>query len=307
MHLDIKPDRTAEWGGAAELSGASVAMPELASPVETLTGSLQFQGSRAALLNASGKAGKIKWNGEFRWDSESDGPVQFRLKVPEAAADAIERELLPLLKREQGFIARTLRSPVTPPEWLDSRNADGLIEIALLHAADLTFESITGRLQWAGTKATLSRVTARWSGASIKAKGAIDVTRSLPVYRVSAEVENWPSRQGTASASFDLDAAGTGNALLAGLRAKGALEAAQLGAEVREISGGFEFANAGGTSKIKLTDMVLVTAKETYQAQTAASIEGKLQIDLISGRKSARLTGYIQPLQFEFSETRAAN
>ena len=284
-----------------------MSLPELAEPLEAVSGALQFQGTRVHFANASGRAGKLKWFGDFRWETESKAPAQFRLKIPVADAAEIERLLLPTLKREQSFLARTLRSPVKLPDWLSARRADGSIEIGTLTAAGQEFDAVSGRLQWAGSKVVLSAIRAKWAEAAIKGKGAIDMSYAAPAYRFSGSIENWPAKQGSASAEISLDAAGIGRDLLAGLHATGSVQADQLGGDVRGFSGDFELQVTRSGPRMKFTNLEVVTPKETFQAQSAAMADGRIQVDLLNGRKQARMTGFLQPLQFELVETRAAN
>ena len=260
-----------EWEGDFQLSNAVLALPDLAEKVEIASASVQIRGPRFAMTKMRGKAGKLRFEGEFQWLPKAPRAAHFRLRANEASAEEIDRLFAPVLRRQQGFIARTLRLNRAPlPDWLSTRHAEGEIAIGSFTAAGAKLDNFKLGVAWDAIKVTFKDLRFSLDDARASGSATANLAYALPIYNLKGSLE------------------GTDIPLGREL-------------EVQSVSGKFELQSLRGASHLQASDVELVSGRDTFTGKGGSTQEGRLQFDLMSGKKSLRLIGTLSPFSLEIA------
>jgi hypothetical protein len=265
------------WKGDLELSGAVLELPDLAGPVEIASASVQIRGPRFTMSRIRGKAGKLRFEGEFQWLPKAPRAAHFRLRAAEASAEELDRLLAPVLRRQQGLLARTFglnRAPV--PDWLATRHAEGEVAIGAFTVAGKKLENLSLAIEWDAIKASVKEVEFSVDNARAAGSATADLAYALPVFQLTGALQ------------------GPGIHLARDL-------------EVESVSGKFTFQPLRTASQLKASDLELVSDRETYTGQGGSTQEGRLLFDFTSGKKTLRLVGKLSPLALETAPARSPN
>jgi len=158
----ISFEKTAEnpgvWSGQYELQNAVIEIPGLALPVRFASATVQMNGDGLQLTRMRGRAGTVKFEGDYRYDASAVRPNRLRLTIGELQVADIESTLLPALSRNAGFLARAFRRDQPLPKWLEERNADVSLQIADLINGDLALGDLTAHAAWRGPSITVSDI-----------------------------------------------------------------------------------------------------------------------------------------------------
>lgn len=266
-----------DWKGDLELTGAVVALPDLADKVELASAAVQVRGSRFTISRMKGKAGKLHFDGDFQWMPKAHRPARFQLHMAEAPAPELDRLLTPVLRRQQGFIARTLRLNRAPvPDWLSERHAEGVLVIDAFQIAGRKLDNLKISTQWDGVKSAFTEIKFLLDEAKGSGTGSADLAYALPQYRLNGLLEGQAIKVGK-----DLDA--------------------------QSVGGKFVFQLERGASNLQATEVELVTGRETYTGQGSSTPDGHLQFDLVNGRKILRVNGVLSPFFIEIAPVKSAN
>ena len=170
------------------------------------------------------RAGELDIAGDYRYQPLEKHPHQFNLVIPEAPAAEIERLLLPSLRREQGFLARTLRfKPSPPPDWIRDRHAEGIVRIGLLSGGPVECTALRANVTWDGPLLTVVAREAKTLDGSLRAVMTVDVAARRPSITSRAKSGRPTWSEGKVDLEGALDTKGTGLEWLANLRAKGSV------------------------------------------------------------------------------------
>ena len=266
-----------EWKGDLALSDAVLALPDLAEKVEIATASVQIRGPRFAMTKMRGRAGKLRFEGEFQWLPKAPRAAHFRLRSEEASAEEMDRLFAPVLRRQQGFLARTLRLNRAPlPDWLSMRHAEGEIAIGSFAVAGQELENFKLAVAWDAIKVTFKDLRFSLDDARGSGSATADLAYALPIYHLRGTLEG------------------------AGIHLGREME-------VQSVSGKFALQSQRGASNLQASDVELVSGRETYSGQGGSTQEGRMQFDLISGKKTLRLIGTLSPFALEIAPGRASN
>ncbi|MCC7496269.1 MAG: AsmA family protein [Bryobacterales bacterium] len=216
-------DDPPEWTGVFEVHDASVAVPGIAGDVHLDSAAVSISGTRLGMSRIRGRAGKLNFEGEYRYEPGYTRPHRFRLVLPEAHAADIERLLLPSLQRSQGFLSRTLRiGRASIPEWLKQRRAAGTVMVGSLRAGGTLVTDLHADVIWDGVHAQLLGAEASLDGNPIGGTLSADLSGNVPMYHGLAFVDAVETRLGDASIASDFETSGVGaGALLSRLRLAG--------------------------------------------------------------------------------------
>ena len=185
--------------------------------------------------------------------------------------------LAPVLRRQQGFIARTLRLNRAPlPEWLSLRHAEGSVAVDAFTVAGRKLDNLKLTAQWDGVKASFPEVRFAMDEAHAAGTGSADLAYAVPMYHLNGTLEGPGIRLG-----HDVD--------------------------IQSIGGKFAFQSQRGASNLQATEVELVSGRETYTGQGSSTPEGRLQFELLSGKKALRVTGTVSPFAVEVSPVRSPN
>lgn len=273
------------WSGECEVQNTQVAVDGLADPVRLLTASVSLKPGRVAVTRIHAKAGTVDFTGDYRWDAAAGIPALFHIHVGEADAKEVERLFRPTLAREGGLIARTLGLGASDavPEWLARRRAEGTISVQALTVAGTPVAG-TARLAWNGASVTVSELDAMVGDATLGGDLHIDLSGRAPAYVFTGELADLPYKGGTLDFTGKLEAAGSGVALLASVKASGTLRGRSLvvapDSEYRRASGRFSLSMTAAGPLWKLSGLELSRGAETFAGNGVVQADGKLALDI---------------------------
>lgn len=302
----IAYEKTAEnpgvWSGQYDLQNAVMEIPGLASPVRLASATLQMNEAGIQITRMRGRAGAMKFEGDYRYDASAARPHRLRLTIPELQLADLERLLMPTLRRNEGFLARAFRRDQHLPEWLEERDADLSVQVASLMDGDMTLGAVSARALWRGPSITISNM--EWRADSMHASGkmSVNLAKAEPAYELKGTVENFDYRNGQLDIAGDLQTSGTGADLLLNLRSKGTFDGREImlapDAEVREVSGSYRVDASAGVPLL-LANVQVLQGADTLVGQGASQPDGHIVLELASGRKQVRLTGMLLPVHPE--------
>jgi len=291
-----------DWSGESELQNAGIAVDGLAEPLLIRSASVSLNGKRVAVTRLRAEAGTIALTGSYRWErgperSEIDRPDKFDLKINEADAGELSRLFAPVLLRERGFLARTLRlgadAPI--PAWLKTRRAEGAVSIGSLTAGELRLRGVTAQVNWAGPLVHLNELSGSSDPAEFSGDLAIDLRTGSPRYHFDGKVTDIAYKGGMLDLEGMLDAEGEGLDLFDSARAEGALRGRGIlfapDTEFLAVTARFEMLGGGAASRWKLSNLEVSQSGESLAGTGASQADGKLVLELVSRGKPLRYTG----------------
>jgi len=211
--------------------------------------------------------------------------------------------MLPALRRDEGFLARAFGREQHLPKWLVERDADVTIQVASVLNGDAALGSLSARGIWRGPSIALSNIAWRFDDMLASGKMSVNLAKTDPAYQLTGTVENFEYRNGQLDVTGDLQTSGTGADLLANLRSKGTFDGRGIAlapdAEMREVSGSYTISAAAGVPRLLLSNVQVLQGADTLAGQGWSQPDGRIVLDLASGRRQVRLTGMLLPLHPE--------
>ena len=289
------PGAPGEWSGEYDLQNARIAVDGFADPLRIQTASVVSSGSRISVSRMRARIGAIAFTGEYHWEPAALRPHKFKIDIPTADAEEIERVLAPTLIRERGFLARTLRlGPAPIPDWLKARRADGTISVEALTIGDANAQIAGARLLWDGAEVRLARLNGNVEQMAVNGELEVDLAERAPHYRFDGKVDGIPYKGGAIDFEGSLDASGAGVELLTGARAeahfKGRSIAFAPDAEFRTAAGCIELL-AG--PRWKISDLEVTQGVETLTGSGATQADGRLVLELTNRGKPVRYSSVL--------------
>ena len=197
--------RAGRWQANLNIKNARVPLEGFADPLELTSAALSLDGDNIALHHIAGRIGRVDLKGEYEYQPEKARQHQFHISIPNLDAGDLEALLLPALTRDQGFLARTLRLGRTkPPEWLETRHAEGTIEIGSLLLGDRQLERLRTHLQWDGDSVELGEIAGKFAGGSVQghlgefapSRAGVPAERTFPQRALDGRAMGWKDRAG---------------------------------------------------------------------------------------------------------------
>jgi AsmA protein len=303
----ISYEKTAEnpgvWSGQYDLQNAVIQIPGLAWPVRLAAASVQLNDSAFQLTRMRGRAGMVKFEGDYRYDAAATRRNRLRLTIPEMQLAELESLMLPALNRSEGFLARAFRRDQPLPKWLEERDAEISFEVANLMNGELPLGDLSARAVWRGPSIAVSNIAWRLEAMHATGKMTVNLAKAEPSYDLNATVENFDYRNGQLDIDGELETRGIGAALLGNLRSKGTFEGRGImlapDAEVREVSGSYRLGGSQGVPRLLLSNVQVLQGADTLVGQGASQPDGHIVLELASGRKQVKLTGMLLPVHPE--------
>jgi hypothetical protein len=303
----ISYERTAEnheaWSGQYDLQNAVIEIPGLASPVRLASATVQMNDGGIQLTRMRGRAGTVKFEGDYRYDASALRPHRLRLAIPQLQLADLEGLMLPALSRDEGFLARAFRRDQPLPKWLAERDADVSLQVANLMNAELPLGDLSAHAVWRGASIAVSNMEWRLDNMHATGKMSVNLAKAEPSYDLTGSVENFDYRNGQLDIDGELQTRGIGAALLLNLRSKGMFDGRGImlapDADVREVSGSYRVAASYGVPRLLLSNVQVLQGAETLVGQGASQPDGRIVLELASGRKQVRLTGMLLPVHPE--------
>jgi AsmA family len=300
---DRKDERPAVWSGAYDLQDAVLQIPGLASPLRFTSASVEMKQNQILMNRIRARAGAVRLEGDYRYDPDAPVPHRVRLRIPELKLAELERLMLPTLRRREGFLARTFGRNPPLPKWLEDRSVDASIQIASLLNGESPLGEFQGHLVWDGPKITLSAFDLRLDPMHASGDMTVSLDKPLPAYRWTGSIENLDYRNGQLDVEGALETSGLGDSLLLNIQSEGMFEGRDLAlgpdAQVHEISGGYRIAPVSGTPRLALSNLQVSIGQDNLVGQGSSSPDGRIVLELMSGRKPVRLTGMLLPVHPE--------
>jgi len=273
------------WSGDYELQNASIDVPGLALPVRLASAAVKMTGGQVQVQRIRGRAGKIAWEGDYRYDPNAPRPHKLRISAAEVQLTDLEQLMLPTLRRDEGFFARAFRRPATPqPKWLEDRKLDATIQIASLLAPDAPLGRVRTHLLWDGTSLDFNTVDCRLDRMHFTGKIALNVSGATPRYHVDASVENLEYRNGQLDVDGTVDTSGIGADLLLNARSDGTFTGRGIAwnaeALMRDISGSYRMETVAGIPRLTLSNVEATEGPEVLTGQGVSQPDGRLVLDL---------------------------
>jgi hypothetical protein len=292
------------WSGSFDLADASLALPGIAGPIVVHSAGVHLEGARVVLDHVHGEAGKITFDGDYRYEPQGARPHRLRLHIAQADLAEVERLLLPSLSRDRGLIARALSlGRPSLPDWLAGRRLDATVQIGSLALADAEARDVQAHLLWDGAKADFENLNGRIDGGRITGRLAINVHGSRPAYRLQASVKGIDWKSGKVDTETVLETSGTGLELLRRLHASGTLMAHGVEMDalpnLESVGGSYDLIWANAVPAWRFSGLQLVSGDDTYTGQGATQPDGRLLIQLTSGSKQMHMSGTLAELRLD--------
>lgn len=289
-------DAPGTWTGAYELRNAQISLPGFSTPLRIAQASVSLQPGRLQISHFHGRIEKIEYDGEFRHDIAGPSPDHLQLTIASLDLADLERAMQPVLQRREGLLARLrFRKPIAP-EWLKNRHIGGGIRIGSLQAGETALGSLRAKFLWDGT--TVRFTNADWSMDDAHGTGELTVHLGSPApqFRLAGSVEGIPYRDGSLDMEGQIDTSGTGLLVLANAKGDGSFTGNDLtlgpDLDAQRISGMFHLAAGGDEPRVTLDHVEMTQGQEMFTGQGASQDDGRIVLDLISGRKQVRYVAY---------------
>lgn len=278
------------WDGDFELRDARMDLPGFADPVRITSANISVADRRFALTRIKGRAGTLKFSGEYR--GEGTKADRIKLEIPEAEVSELERELLPTLRRSEGLLARfRLRTPPAP-EWLRDRKVEGTVSIEKLTVLDQVWKVGKARVDWNGTSVRLLEIEAKRDDVAAVGQIAVNLGGSVPHYRLTGKMGDIEYKGGTLGFEGILETRGVRSEVLTNAHAEGTFEGENLAfsaeMEFKSIGGAFEW---NPPLRFRLKNIQAGQGFENYTGQGATQPDGRLVLDLSSGKRQVKVAG----------------
>lgn len=288
------PGDPGEWSGEYELQNARILVAGLADPVRIQSAAVSLNGERLAVSRLRAKAGDVAFTGDYRWEPTAARPHKFRIAMGGVDAAELERLWAPVLVRERGFLARTLRLGATLPDWLAARRADGTIAVETLTVGDAQVRIDGARVLWDGALLRLIHLNASFDPSAASGDFTIDLAGPRPHYRFDGKWRDVPYRGGKLDFEGSVDAEGVGAELFGSAHAEGRLRGRSIAfapaADFRNVAGCFEMLPGVDGPHWKLSGLEVVQGGDTFIGAGATQADGRLVLELANHGRQFRYT-----------------
>ncbi|HYK18907.1 MAG TPA: AsmA family protein [Bryobacteraceae bacterium] len=301
--FDRRDDHPAIWSGVYDLQDTVLDIPGLASPVRFAAASVEMKQGQIQISRMRARAGSLRLEGDYHYDPEAPVPHRLHLRIPEVKLAELELLMLPTLRRSEGFLARTFGRNPPLPKWLAERSVDASVQVASLLNGDSQLGEFRVHIVWAGPKVTLSGIDLRLDSMHAEGDMTVSLAKLLPSYRITGNIENLEYRNGQLDVEGALETSGLGDSLLMNVQSDGTFDGREIAlstdAQVHEISGTYRIAPASGIPRLSLSNLQVAMGPDNLVGQGSSSADGRIILELMSGRKPVRLTGMLLPVHPE--------
>jgi hypothetical protein len=283
------------WTGRVHLRNAAIPFEGFSEPVRVASAEATIEGAAVALRNMTFSAGGVTAQGEYKYDPAAARHHWFRLTVPRATGDAVEKLLMPALRRSNLLNYALNLGHVPEPEWLRSMSADGTLQVAALDLGQAGLVRVAARVVWDGDVVRMSRLQGLLNQASFLGSAQIDLSGRTPRYELSGSVKSFPWRGGDVDAEGTLTASGTGSDLARDMSASGSFHARDLNLEPLDnyatIDGCFEWLWNAPNPRLKLSQLVMSSGGDTFIGSAETGDNGQLTLNVSDGVRQIQASG----------------
>jgi hypothetical protein len=303
--FERKDDGAGAWSGEYDLQNAVLDVPGLASPVRFQSASVRMSDGQIQISRIHARIGPMRVEGDYHYDPDARRPHHLGITSPEVQLPDLERLMLPTLRHDEaGFFARTFRLRSAPlPKWLEERSVDASFEIDSVLMGDAPIGALQARLLWDGPTLVFSGIDCHLDQMSASGTATLSLDRPNPSYKLTGSVENLEYRNGQLDVDGELETTGIGEGLLLNVRSEGTFEgrgiALNADALLREIAGSYRISPVSGIPRLQLTNIQALQGADALVGQGSSQPDGRLILDLASGRRQVHLTGMLLPIHLE--------
>ena len=307
--FERQDDRPGVWSGQYELQNAVLDIPGFAAPFHIAGASVELKDDLIRINRIRARSGPVSLEGDYRYDSSAGRPHRINLTIQEAQLTEVERLMLPTLRRNQGFLARTfrLRKP-NLPKWLSDRELEGSIHVLKLLNGESPIGELRAHVVWDGPAIRLSDFDLQLDDMHAAGTLSVNVATAAPAYTWQGTIENLPYRNGSLDIDGELDTSGIGDSLLLNVRSQGTFQGKgiDLGPDslVDEITGSYRVAPASGVPRLALSNIQMTQGPDTFSGQGSSQPDGHIVLELTSGRRQLHMTGMLLPIHPEAPSVR---
>jgi len=292
----------AGWTGDLQVTGAELAVAGIADPLELASARATIDGPRVSIDRLRGRAGKLLFVGDYRYDPAAPRPQRLRLRAASWDAADLEAECMPTLRRSRSLLARAF-GRMALPDWLKARDMDGTVQIDHLLLGGATLDNVRARLVWSAGHVALENLEARLDRAELSGRLTVNLRGQRPSYALTGKLSGLDWQGGKIDAEGTMATAGVGAEMLANLTSEGTFEAAGLDfgppGPIRTATGAYSMAWSQAVPHLKLTTLNLHTEDESFTGHGATQDDGRLLIVLTNGAREMRMTGLLSKLKLE--------
>jgi hypothetical protein len=294
-HRDSKGAGSQGWSGQIQLSQAEIPIPGLAEPLRVKSATARLDGAKLWVDKMVARVGAVDLQGEYRYEPDAIHPHRFRLTIPAVDAAELERLLMPTLRRDQGFLSRTLGIGKTElPDWLATRFMDGTVQIGKLTVGETELSRVRARVRWSGDRVDLLGVEARVENGAAYGRVSADLAGRIPVYRMDFHLDSFDFEGGKIDADGVIGTAGTGTQLLSRMRSQGSFTGR--GLDIGQSASGCYLLEG---PRLRLTELQLQVGPDLFIGRGVMQDDGRLLLQLSSGARQLRVTGTLAQLVVE--------
>jgi len=281
--------------GVGNLGSVRRAFEDLGASVAIVDSPARLDGARLWVDRMVARVGEVDLAGDYRYEPGALRPHRFRLTIPQIDASELERLLLPTLRRDQGFLARTLgigKSEI--PNWLAARFMDGTVQIGEFTAGDKSLNELRLRVLWNGARVDFTDMQARVENGSAQGRLSVDLAGRAPAYRMNFAVDSVDFKGGKIDANGVVRTSGTGAELMSRMRSEGSFTGRALDI-CKSASGCYRLEGP----RLRFTELQVLVGPDLFVGRGATQDDGRLLLQLSSGAKMMRVTGTLAQLAVE--------
>ncbi len=274
------------WTGNMRLMDVEVASPALSEPLIVESAQCRLEDGGMTVQKMRAHAGAIEFTGEYRYQPGAAHPHRFRIVTGGMDASALEKLLMPALRRQRGLLDLPFRKRPLPG-WLAGMHAEGTVLIASLENTVQPLQGLRARVQWDAARVILSEIMA----ANLTGRANIDLRGVEPVYELTARLRDQQWKGGRITVDTNASLHGTGKALLATLRASGAFSASGAEDEVDRLTGRYTLTWRDPVPLLAFTGLRVQSSADLYTGKGNLLDDGTVLLELSTPTKQAHLVG----------------
>ena len=273
------------WSGDLNLEDAEIPFEAFAEPLHLVSADATIDGAGLSLKHVNLSIGGLRAQGDYRYDALAARPHKFRVTIPEASGPALEKLLMPTLRRGNFLTYAFNFGRVPQPDWLRNMRADGTIQAGRLDLGGGLFTRVRARLIWEGTEVQLAGLQTQFGEAAFKGAATVHLAGRQPGYEVTGKLSGVAWRNGTIGADGMLSTSGTGTALLGNMRAQGSFDGRDI-----ELAGPDAYDSVTGTfewtwPKLRLPQVVMKSGPDTYLGSAEMGNDGQFVVKVADSTK----------------------
>jgi len=285
------------WTGELHLSDAVIPFEAFSDPLHLTSADVTIGEDGVAIKKLNLSIGGIEGDGEYSYDPAAARPHRFRIALKQADGAAIEKLLMPALRRGNFFTYAFSFGRTPQPDWLRNMRADGIIQAVALDLAGTEFTKFRTRVVWDGMEVRLTAMQTQIAAATFTGGATIHLDRRQPAYEIAGKLTGMAWRSGILDAEGTLATSGTGMSLLDHMRAKGSFEGKEIDLSPVDsydsVAGTFDWAWDARNPKLHLTQLVMKSGDDIFQGTADSADDGQVILKLTDGNRRIQAAGAI--------------